>query len=133
MSFEDFVKHDRCQNPYESIDNQIRDAVSGGVAKRKSGSGYTYYVKSTGHGNSFTSVQPNIWIYVDPSIRQRINASLAPSAIRTTDNFEPVPENEHFKDSFGYRHQTSEFECCDLPDSVLDAITESYRQVQKSI
>lgn len=133
MGLGTFVTRDRCEEPYEAIDKQIREAVPGRVARQQSGNGFTYYVKTTGHGNSFATVQPNIWIYTDPTVRKGINFSLTPFHIRTTDYFEPVPDNEQFNSSFGYRHETSEFECCDLPEPVLEAVAESYTKVENSV
>jgi len=122
-----------CENPYEHIDEQIRDAVTGPIATQKSDRGTTYYVGMVKRGRTFATVQPNIWLYVDPSVRKGIDATHPPRAVTQADVFQQVPDNEKWRSSFGHRMKVDTGTDCELSDEELSAIRQSYAQVKRSV
>lgn len=120
-------------DPHARIGEQIQELIDGPVARRKSDKGYTYYVGMVRKGRSFTTVQPNIWIYVDPSVRSGITVSHPPEIVTVSDEFEPVPSKEKWGNSFGHRATFDPVPDCELSDDVKVAILKSYKQVERPI
>ncbi|WP_137284437.1 hypothetical protein [Halorussus salinisoli] len=121
-----------CENPYECIDEQVRECIDGPVGRQESDEGYTYYVGMVKRGRAFVTVQPNVWLYLDPSVRSGIDAYSPPQAVSEHQQFERVPDGEKWRSSFGHRVKVRPVGECELSAQTIRAVRQSYGQVRRT-